>query len=155
MVAMILAGREHWKKYATITTVASTLGGIAGYFIGAFLFREFGVALLTHYELHHWFSAVRTLLEGSVFVVMLFVTFTPIPDKAFVILAGFFHVPFIPYVLGFFFGRALRFGFVAFLVQRFGGRVFSVVRKYFEALAVIVAAILIYEVLHAFHLAWL
>ncbi len=155
MVAMILAGRERWKKYAAITTIASTLGGVAGYFIGAFLFKEFGAAFLTRYELHYWFGAVRALFEGSVFAVMLFITFTPIPDKIFVILAGFFHVPLIPYVLGFFLGRALRFGFVAYLVHLFGGHVFAVVRKYFKVLAVIVVLVIAYAFMRAFHIAGL
>jgi len=152
MIAMILAGKERWKKYAAITLVASTLGGIVGYFIGVVIFREFGATFIAHYGLRDWFQIVHTLLAGNVFTVMLFVTFTPVPDKAFVLLAGFFHVPLAPYVFGFFLGRALRFGFVAYAVHRFGGRVFAVMHRYFEALAVVVVLIIAYVFLHAFHL---
>ncbi len=151
MVAMIIAGRERWKKYAAITTIASTLGGLAGYFIGLFLLREFGAPFIAHYGLRHWFRTAHHLLAGNVFAVMLFVTFTPVPDKAFVILSGFFHVPLLPYLAGFFLGRALRFGFVAYAVQRFGGRVFKAVHQYFEIVAVVVALALLYAALHAFH----
>ena len=155
MIAMILAGRERWKKYAAITTIASTLGCIAGYFIGAFLFKEFGVSILSYYGLHRWFHAARVLLAGNIFFVMLLVMLVPIPDKVFVILAGFFHVPLLPYVAGFFCGRSVRVGSVAYLTHRFGGHVIGAIKRYFEVLAAIVLIIFIYAVLHAllFHIA--
>ncbi|MDE2213162.1 MAG: DedA family protein [Patescibacteria group bacterium] len=150
MVAMILAGPHYWKKYAAITTIASTLGGIVGYSVGAFLFREFGVFLLTRYGLHQWFHVVQHLLAGNVFFVMLFLMFSPIPDKVFIILAGFLHVPFLPYIAGFFLGRALRFGLVAWLVNRWGIHILNIVRRYFEILAALVIALVLYFLLHAF-----
>jgi membrane protein YqaA with SNARE-associated domain len=151
MAAMILAGRERWKRYVAITTVASVLGGIAGYGVGLFLFHQFGEPVLASYGLHHWFRVVARLLQGNVFLLMFLLMFSPLPDKAFVILAGFFHVSFPEYAAGFFLGRLMRFGIVGFLVQRFGEHVLGVVREYFEWFAVAVIAVLFYAALHFFH----
>jgi membrane protein YqaA with SNARE-associated domain len=146
MVAMLLAGSARWRFYAAITSVASVAGGIAGYFIGLFLFQSIGEGLIALYGFESAFAEAKRLMSLHAFSSMFWVTFTPIPDKIFVLAAGFLSVSFLPYILGYIGGRTLRFFLVAYLVHRYGERVLALINRYFALLAVI-ALILIAVVL--------
>ncbi|MDB5225616.1 MAG: DedA family protein [Candidatus Adlerbacteria bacterium] len=146
MVAMLLAGSNdrRWKAYAALTTAFSFLGGLVGYGIGMLAFYYFGEGLLAYFGLGDLHAQAQFLLGGSIFVVMFFVTFTPLPDKVFTILSGFFGVPLLPYAVGFLAGRALRFTLVAYMVHRMGPRILDVLNRYFlwVAVAVLVLGII-------------
>lgn len=151
LVAMLLAGSDDqkWKKYSAITTAASVAGGIAGYCVGMLAFKVFGEALLATFGLSDIHNTIGTILAGNIFLVMIFVTFTPIPDKAFTILSGFVGAPFLPYLAGFFIGRAARFTLVAYMVHRFGSRILSTLNQYFLwAAGAGVAILTAYAIVH-------
>jgi membrane protein YqaA with SNARE-associated domain len=140
MAAMLLAGSDDrkWKKYAALTTVFSFAGGMVAYGIGMLAFYYFGEGILVYFGLVDIHAYAQTLLGGSIFIVMFFVTFTPLPDKVFTILAGFLGVPFLPYAAGYLGGRALRFSLVAYMVHRMGPRILDVLNRYFLWVAVVV-----------------
>ena len=50
LIPMVLAARTRWFRLALICTIASVLGGVFGYFIGAFLFEEIGQPILEFYH---------------------------------------------------------------------------------------------------------
>lgn len=141
MVAMLLSKGEHWKRYALITSAFSFFGGVCGYWVGWFLFRGLGDWVLSFYGLEAWFARAQEMFAGNVFLVMLLVSFTLIPDKVFVVLGGFLRVPLLPFSLGFLIGRTFRFFTVAYLTHRYGARIISLVNRYFTAFALIVFAI--------------
>lgn len=143
MVAMLLAGSARWRFYAFITSVSSVAGGIAGYFIGLSLFQAVGEKLIAFYGFEEAFARAGELMSAHAFSSMFWVTFTPIPDKIFVLAAGFLSVSFLPYVLGYISGRVLRFYIVAYLVHRYGERVLSLINRYFALLALIAAVLII------------
>lgn len=132
LVAMLLAGSDErkWKKYSVITTAASLAGGLAGYGVGLLAFKFFGEALLGTFGLADIHGTISTILAGNIFLVMIFITFTPIPDKAFTILSGFVGAPLLPYAAGFLIGRAARFTLVAYLVHRFGEKILDTINRY-------------------------
>lgn len=150
MVAMLLSKGEHWRRYAGITSAFSFLGGIAGYAIGYFLFAGIGQWLLSFDGSEAWLARASALIAGNIFLVMLVVTFTPVPDKVFVILAGFLRAPLFPYAAGFLIGRMLRFYLVAYLTHRFGPHIITLVNRYSNVLAVLVVAVLAYFALAHF-----
>ncbi len=150
MVAMLLSRPEHWKRYALITAFFSFLGGVCGFWLGWFLFTGIGDWVLSFYGLEAWFARAQELFAGNVFVVMLLITFTPIPDKVFVLMAGFLRVPFLQYAAGFLAGRTLRFFIVAYVTHRFGGKVIELVNRYFAACALAAGAVLVFFILRQF-----
>src|SRR3989344_5455982 len=83
MAAMILAARHKWKLYAALTTIFSFLGGITGYLLGMFLFREFGEAILRFTGFGEIHEVSQMILGGNIFLIMFFIAFTLLPDKPF------------------------------------------------------------------------
>lgn len=151
MVAMLLARSDErlWKKYAFVTTASSVLGGIVAYGVGFLALHYFGMEWLSYLGLGATAESVAAILETSIFPLMILVTFTPIPDKAFTIVAGFVGAPFLPYLAGYVIGRTARFTLVAYLVHRFGAKVLEAVNRYSTFAAVAAIAILVaYAMVH-------
>jgi membrane protein YqaA with SNARE-associated domain len=155
LAALILAHRDRFKTYLAITVICSTVGAALGYFIGAFLFKQFGMPLIQFYHLESAFREARHLLMGGVFVGMILVAFQLIPEKVFVLAAGFLGAPFLPFLAGFFIGRAARIALIAYLTKRFGGNVLSVIKRYFLAFTILMLAfIAYYGIVHLHLLPW-
>jgi membrane protein YqaA with SNARE-associated domain len=152
MAAMILAKKERWKFYTALTTIFTFLGGVAGYLIGAFLFKGFGDRLLALTGFTEFHEATQMLVGGNIFLIMFFIAFTLLPDKPFTYLAGFLGLPFFHYAAGLFLGRVMRITLVAYFTQRFGGQILELVNRYFFWFALVVLVLLgVYGILH-FHL---
>ncbi len=143
MVPMLLANGKHWKLYATVVVVFTTLGCAIGYFIGSFFFEIIGAKLLAFYHLTDVFEDAKAIMAAHAFLTMFWISFTPLPDKVFVLAAGFLAVPFIPYLLGCLIGRALRVFLIAYLINRYGEGVLGVVRRYFAILTVVAIVVLL------------
>lgn len=142
MTAMILVKRERWKLYALLTTVFTFLGGITGYLLGMFLFKEFSEPLLrlSGYQQFHEIS--QNVLGGNIFLIMFFIAFTLLPDKPFTYLSGFLGAPFLAYAGGLLLGRTMRIALVAYLSYKFGPQILEIVNRYFFWFAVAALALL-------------
>lgn len=151
LIAILLAGSSRWLYYAFLTTVTSVLGGIAGYFIGAFFFDTVGVQVIQFYHLTGAFEEAGKLFDRNTFWVIFTAAFTPIPYKVFVLAGGFFQVDLFQFILGSITGRALRFYLLSYLVHRFGERTLPLFFKYFNVLAVGVFLIGVVYLLNHFH----
>ncbi len=143
MVAMLLAGSSRWRFYAAVTSFFSIAGGVVGYLTGFFLFKAIGQSLIAFYGFEATFLEAEQLMSQHAFSSMFWVTFTPIPDKVFVLAAGFLGVSFLPYLLGYIGGRTLRFFLVAYLVHRYGERVLALINRYFALLALIAGLLIV------------
>lgn len=121
MLAPMVLARPHQAWWlATITMVASVLGGILGFLIGYYF-----LSIVEPYMIHwgyasvyatavHWFS-----MWG--FWTVLIAGFSPIPYKFFAIAAGALGMPIIPFIIASCIGRGSRFYLVAILLA-WGGR---------------------------------
>ncbi|HVU80367.1 MAG TPA: hypothetical protein VHD37_03335, partial [Candidatus Paceibacterota bacterium] len=155
LVALILAHKPRFNTYLGITIVFSTLGAALGYGVGALLFRQFGVPLLDFYHLGPAFRDAQELIRGGVFFGMILVAFQLIPEKVFVLAAGFLGAPFLPFLAGFFVGRAARLALIAYLTKRFGENALELIKKYFLAATVLlVLGIAYYAIVHWHLLPW-
>lgn len=142
MVPMLLAGAKNWKLYASIVVFFTTIGCAIGYLIGAFFFDALGARLLSLYSLNEVFAEAQRLMTVHAFSTMFWISFTPLPDKVFVLASGFLAIPFMPFILGSLVGRALRVYLIAYLIHRYGESVLGIVRRYFLILTVVAIAIL-------------
>jgi membrane protein YqaA with SNARE-associated domain len=120
LAPMCLANPARAWRFALITTIASVLGGLLGYLIGASVFDWLAPYLKashywSNYQLAvHWFSAWG-------FWAILIAGFSPIPYKVFTIAAGTLSMALLPFTLASLIGRGLRFFMLAALMK-FGGK---------------------------------
>lgn len=127
-------------RFATLTSIASVLGGVAGYLIGAFAFEMIEPLLHsagywdTYLRAREWFG------EWGVWVIFL-AGFSPIPYKIFTITAGVIAMAFLPFLLASMVGRSARFFLVAGLMVWGGERMQNTLRQYIDQLGWIVIII--------------
>jgi len=131
LAPMVLARPERAWRLAAITTVASVVGGLAGYFIGVFAL-EAVAPLLADAGYADAYETARSWFAAWGFWVMVLAGFSPIPYKVFTIAAGAMVVPLIPFVIASALGRGVRFLLVALLVAWGGPRVEPWVRRYID-----------------------
>lgn len=124
LAPMVLARRDRAWQFALITTVASVLGGIAGYFVGVYFFQYAGQPLIELYHAEDKFNTVKQLFNQYGFWIVFVAGFSPIPYKLFTISAGLTSLAFVPFVIASIIGRGARFFLVAGLI-RLGGEPFE------------------------------
>ncbi len=129
LLAPMCAVRTRSAVYlASMTTLFSVLGGVAGYAIGYFAFETLSPYLQAtdfyqHYErVRVWFTQ-----WGSAVVVI--AGFSPIPYKVFTIGAGALGQNLAVFVGASLIGRGLRFFLVALLLQWAGPRLLPVIER--------------------------
>lgn len=143
LAPMALAKPERAWRYATYTTIASVLGGVFGYLIGALAFTlihpyiiKFGYE--ANYEhIQQWFNVWG-------FWLMFFAGFAPIPYKLFTIAAGAMHIALLPFILGSAVGRGGRFFLVTWVMLWGGERMEKMVARYIERIGWIVVILLLF-----------
>ena len=115
LAPMTLAKPKRGWRFATVTTIASVAGGLAGYAIGWLALDAFKPLLMS---LGYWDGYVRAT-EWFVtwgFLAVLAAGFSPIPYKVFTIAAGALHMFLPTFILASIVGRGGRFFLVAGLI---------------------------------------
>jgi membrane protein YqaA with SNARE-associated domain len=120
LVPVVLANRDRAYWIATVCTVASVLGGVLGYLIGAFLWESIGLWLAQLYHLEEKMEDLRGLYAEWGSAVILIKGLTPIPFKLVTIASGVFSFNFPLFVLLAAITRGFRFFLIAFLLKRYG-----------------------------------
>lgn len=149
LAPMCLARPQQALGLATLTTVTSVAGGIAGYVIGYFALEAVEPLLK---DLGYWdayLTAKGWFADWGVLAVLI-AGFSPIPYKVFTISAGAAAMSFPGFVIASLFGRGARFFLVAGLIA-LGGERFAVgLRRridmlgwLFVALCLVVAGIIV------------
>jgi membrane protein YqaA with SNARE-associated domain len=102
--------------FATLTTLASVLGGMFGYLIGMFAFELVEPLVGEGGRYQEPFQLAKTWFLDWGFWAVFAAGFSPIPFKVFTITAGVLAMAFLPFLLASFIGRGLRFYLVAMLM---------------------------------------
>ena len=145
LVAMVAFKAKKWARFAGITTIASTVGGLFGYLIGLAFFEVIGQPLIEFYKLQDELIAVQTFFETNAFWAVFVPAFTLIPYKIFTIASGLFHINLWVFLLASVVGRGVRFYIVAYITKLYGKRVLDIVMKYFNIVSlVLIIALLIF-----------
>ena len=124
IVPMVISKKNDFLKIFFITTIFSVLGGILGYFIGAFFF-EFGSNIMNFYGYEDKLSDIKENLINSdgfyAWLGILFLAgFTPLPYKVFTIASGLIGFNLLIFIFISFISRGLRFFIVSYLSYKFG-----------------------------------
>lgn len=150
LMPIVARFRSRWWYYATITTVASAVGGMFGYLIGALFFNFIGTFVVKIYHLENELEHVSVLFRQNAFWAIFTAAFTPIPYKIFTIAGGLFRIDFFIFVIASILGRGMRFFVVAYIMKLFGGAVGKLAFKYFNFLTLIIGIIIIGFVAYKF-----
>ena len=126
---------------ATITLIASLVGGVVGYLIGAFGF-ELAQPYIIEWGYQDVFDKVIQWFNVWGFWAVLVAGFSPVPYKIFTISAGVLSLAFIPFMLASFIGRGARFFLVAFLLAKYGKAIESKLLMYIEKIGWAVVVLL-------------
>ena len=109
LAPMIIADRLRAWRLATICTISSVSGGMAGYAIGFFLFESIGRAIIHFYGAGAEFESLRqSFVENGPLMIMIGAV-TPIPYKVITITCGVAGVNVWTFLIFSLIGRGLRY----------------------------------------------
>ena len=120
MIPMIIARPRRAFLIAAVATVASVLGALLGYYIGAALFETVGRPVLDFYGKGAEFDSFAVKYNDWGAWAVLIAGVTPFPFKVITIASGVTGLSLPIFVLASIVARALRFFIVAALLWRFG-----------------------------------
>ena len=149
LAPMALSQPEKAWRLAFITTLASILGGVAGYCLGYFAFDAWLAPIIAEWGYGDKIAkAMEWFKTYGVWVVFL-AGFSPIPYKIFTVSAGFLQMALIPFLLASAIGRGARFFLVAGLMRWGGAAMEQKLRQYVEVIgwSVVVLAVVAYLLL--------
>ncbi len=142
---MALARPDRAYRYALVATIASVLGGIAGWYLGYYAYESIAKPVLEFYGKYDEFEALRTS-SGIGFILLMLVTsgiaHLP-PIKVVTILSGVMHVDIWLFIASAIVARGARFFFLAWLLRTYGEPIRHFIEKRLGMLAALAAGALI------------
>ena len=117
MWALVMVNPELWWLYALVTTIASVLGALFGYFIGDKAGRPILKRFVkgTEEEKEAKMDKVESLFREYENMAILIAALTPIPYKIFTIMGGIIEMPKKGFIFWSIIGRGTRFFLGAYL----------------------------------------
>jgi membrane protein YqaA with SNARE-associated domain len=137
LIPMILAARERAWLIATVCTVASVVGGVAGYAIGALLFDTVGQPIVEFYGYLDRFHEFQGRYEEWGAWIVAGAGFTPFPYKVITITSGVMNLDFGVFMVASALSRGARFFLVALLLWHFGSPIRSFIERYLPQLTIL------------------
>ena len=124
VIPMVISKKNDFIKIFLISTIFSVLGGILGYFIGAFFF-DIGIQIMSFYDYEDKLTNIKNnLIDSEGFYawlgILFLAGFTPLPYKVFTIASGLIGFNILIFILISLVSRGLRFFIVSYLSYRFG-----------------------------------
>ena len=143
LMPMAYAHPHRAFRYALVATIASVLGGLAGYAIGFFLFETVGRAILELYGFTGEFEdfAVRYNEHGA--AIVFFAGLTPFPFKVITIASGVTALNLVSFVLASIAARGLRFFLVCGLIYWFGPPVRGFIERHLGLMTLLFGVLLV------------
>ena len=120
IVPMVLARRDRAFRIAAVATIASVVGGLAGYAIGALLYETVGVWIIEAYGAAEQFAEFRTAFREWGWWLVVMGGFTPFPYKVITIASGVAELDLATFMMASLVSRGARFYLEAWLLWRFG-----------------------------------
>lgn len=152
LIALCLGMSTKSFKYASIATLGSVLGAIAGYGIGHFAWLDGGGEFTAFANFFfdnipgftdEIYRKIADWYDTYDFWVVFTAGFTPIPYKVITITSGVFDINFTIFILASIISRGARFFLVAWLIWKFGPTIKKFIDKYFNLLAILFTVLLI------------
>ncbi|MCR9127522.1 MAG: DedA family protein [Rhodobacteraceae bacterium] len=129
MIPMILARPSRAWLIALVALVASVLGGLLGYAIGALAYDSLGQPILAALGKADAMAAFNLRFNDFGFWAVLTAGVTPFPYKVITIMSGWTGMPLGTFVATSILARALRFFLVAGLLWKYGAPVRAFIER--------------------------
>ena len=120
IIPMIIAAPRRAFLIASIATLASVLGGLFGYYIGAVFFEIVGQPILDFYGKSNSVAEFAEKFNAYGAWAVLVAGITPFPFKVVTIMSGVTSLSLPVFIISAVIARALRFFIVAALLWKFG-----------------------------------
>lgn len=144
-VPMVIARRDRAYRYALVATVASVLGGIAGWLLGHYAYEAIAKPILEFYGKLDTFEAMRNSTDRDAVLLMLVTSglaHLP-PIKVVTILSGALNIDLGLFIASAVIARGARFFALAWLLRRYGEAIQEFIEKRLGMIASAVAAAII------------
>tara|TARA_B100000073_G_C23427512_1_gene449830 strand:+ start:17 stop:622 length:606 start_codon:yes stop_codon:yes gene_type:complete len=124
VIPMVISKKKDFIKIFLITTIFSVLGGVLGYFIGAFFF-DIGIQIMIFYGYEEKLISLKNdLIKSEGFYawlgILFLAGFTPLPYKVFTIASGLIGFNIIIFIFTSLISRGLRFFIISYFSYKFG-----------------------------------
>jgi len=147
IIPMTLAQKKRWIQIATIATISSVIGGIIGYAIGFFFYKEVGIHIFEFYGFEGFKSFKEQIAIGKGFwawiILLAIAGFTPVPFKLLTISSGLIHFNFIVFILVAAITRGSRFFILAGLLSFFGHKILPYIKKFSGKILIVITFLLL------------
>ena len=145
LIPLCLGKMKKAFRFAFICSIASVLGGIAGYAIGAFAWDELAGLFFQYIPgfTPEKFEKLKSWYEEWGWPLVFIAGFSPIPYKIFTVASGVLGMALWPFILASAVSRSARFFLVAFLLAKFGEPMKEKIDKHFNLLALLFGVFLI------------
>jgi len=132
-------------RFALICSVASVLGGFAGYAMGAFAWEGLSPWFFQYVPgfTEEKFARIQEWYAEWGWPLVFLAGFSPIPYKIFTIASGVLGMALLPFILASAVSRSARFFLVAALVAKFGEPMKEKIDKHFNLLALVFGLLLV------------
>jgi membrane protein YqaA with SNARE-associated domain len=120
MIPMLLARPNRAFLIASVCLIASVLGGIAGYAIGALFYDQIGAPILAALGKADAMAEFNTRFNDLGFWPVLIAGLTPFPYKVITIMSGWTGLPLGTFIVTSIIARGMRFFVIAALLRQFG-----------------------------------
>ena len=144
-VPMSLAKPAKAYRYALTATLASTLGGMAGYFLGHYAYEEIAKPILAFYDKLQTLEQLRSSANRDAVLLMLVTSglaHMP-PIKVVTILSGALGVDLWLFIASCIVARGARFFALAWALSRYGEPIRGFIERHLGILAGAIAAIVL------------
>lgn len=143
MIPMILARPSRAWLIASVALIASVLGGLLGYAIGALAFEQIGEPILQSLGKAGSMAEFSQRFNDFGFWAVLTAGVTPFPYKVITIMSGWTGMPLGTFIITSIFARALRFYIVATLLWKFGEPIREFIEKRLPLMFILFVVILV------------
>jgi membrane protein YqaA with SNARE-associated domain len=145
LIPLCLGSLRKAFKFALICSVASVLGGLAGYAIGAFAWDGTSAWFFQYVPgfTAEKFDRIQEWYSEWGWPLVFLAGFSPIPYKIFTIASGVLGMALLPFILASAVSRSARFFLVAALVAKFGEPMKEKIDKHFNLLALVFGLLLV------------
>ncbi len=143
LIPMSLAKPQKALRYAAIATVASVVGGMLGYAIGALLYETLGQWLIHLYGYAEKMAALKESYAHWGALIILLKGLTPIPYKLVTIVSGLLGYNFAIFIALSIITRGARFFLLAGALNWFGDSLRAALERHFALFLGLIVVVII------------
>ncbi|MFL2822124.1 MAG: DedA family protein [Alphaproteobacteria bacterium] len=131
LAVLVLNNKEKYIKLSIFCTLASVIGGIAGWLLGYFIGEEIEELLtIIPWIKNDSFNDVKIAFDQHGILLIFLGAFTPLPYKIISVTSGVFHVNILVFFVMSLLGRGLRFFLVSLIVKNLGDKGIYLLKKH-------------------------